>query len=73
MRKGEKVSVEKKLKVNGAANRRFCDCGRPAEVVLCNARVCQRCYNMDHGKRYHNDGLKPQPAEVYRCSMTHLA
>ena len=31
----------------GDMTRAFCDCGRPATLILCRAKVCQRCYDID--------------------------
>ena len=34
-------------KRNGTRNRRFCDCGNLATVMLGNAKICERCYRLD--------------------------
>jgi hypothetical protein len=55
---------------NGLAFRKFCECGRPATIMLNNARVCKRCHDLDRGARYHDrDGLRSRVGYVYHCSL----
>lgn len=42
--------IEKSYNLPGDVTRQFCDCGRPAVIVLCRAKVCQRCYDIDKRK-----------------------
>ena len=41
---------QKKYHASGEVRRAFCDCGRPATIMLCRVKVCQRCYEIDKRK-----------------------
>lgn len=55
---------------NGSHNRKWCDCGQPAVVMLGNAKICQSCYDKDAGNRYHDEfRSRPQLEHVYSCNL----
>ncbi len=35
------------MKLNGMRTRKSCDCGEPATIMLCNALICQGCFDKD--------------------------
>lgn len=62
---------QRAYKKNSMVSRSYCDCGELATIVLCNAKICQRCYDADRRRpaetkeEFSEESIPQAVREVY--------